>query len=520
MSGASRSRAAFWGIISNQAFTIISMIVSIVSTPLMIKYLDKEAYGLFIIFYQIINYLSLFDFGLSTAVNRHLALHRADTEHNRLMINRIVSSAIVMGGIFGLVAIIGGCGFAPFLPNLYHLRPDLAGPAVPIVMTISLVIAGQFMQRCLGSLFYAHHRQPLIGTPLFIISMLTTGLTILLLTQGIGLWSFMYANLFQFFVTLAVQVGLVWHYYPHLRVGWRFFDKQLVRVMMGYGFFMFLHGVAAQVILYTDRLVIGKVLTLSLVTIFSLTVRIPEVGMNLLSSILNNIMPALAEITMHEGEENTRVHFRRIMVLMVSLSVMAGWLMLVLDEWFIHLWVGNSFFAGTTTLVLALIIMIQQIITRTSIQFLDAKGVVRASSIAAIVEAILNISISIILGKKIGLNGVLLGTILASLLTSSWYLPYLLRKHLRISFYTYLVQGLIYPLIGVSLAGAAIFGMAQSIRPYLLANWAGFFVMAILSSLLLGVFVWIAFLRGPLGNYVPLRLRRILLVPPVPVMPV
>ncbi|MFC7670065.1 hypothetical protein ACFQT0_23865 [Hymenobacter humi] len=60
----------------------------------------------------------------------------------------------------------------------------------------------------------------------------------------------MYANIFQFSLTLIVQVTMVWRYYPHLRIGWRFFDKALVSTMMGYGFFMFLHGLAGQVILF------------------------------------------------------------------------------------------------------------------------------------------------------------------------------------------------------------------------------------------------------------------------------
>lgn len=520
MANISRSRSAFWAVLSTQAFTIISMAVSIISTPLMIKYLDKEAYGLSIIFYQIINYLSLFDFGLSTAVNRHLALHRTDTEENRQMTNRIITTAMVMGGVFGIITIIIGCVFAPHLPGFYHLRPDLATPAVPIVITLSLVIAGQFMQRGLGSLFYAHHRQTLIGTPLFIVSMLTTGLTILLLSRGVGLWSFMYANIFQFALTLIVQVAMVWRYYPHLRIGWRFFDKALVSAMMGYGFFMFLHGLAGQVILYTDRLVIGKVLTLALVTIFSITVRIPEVGMNLLSNVLGNLVPALAEIAVHEGESKTREHFKRVLTLMASLSMLACWMMVILDEWFIQLWVGESFFAGTTTLILALVVMVQQIVTRTGVQFLDAKGIVRDSSIAAIVEAGLNIFISITLGRMIGLNGILLGTIIAALLTSTWYVPYLLNKHLAISFRMYFVQGLGGPFVGISLMGSLLFGTSYLVRPYLPTNWLLFVVVAAVTGSVLASFVWLLYLRGPLGHYVPARLRRIMRVPSMLAVPV
>ncbi|WP_151087652.1 lipopolysaccharide biosynthesis protein [Hymenobacter baengnokdamensis] len=520
MTNVSRSKAAFWGTISTQAYTIISMAVSIVSTPLMIRYLDKEAYGLSIIFYQIINYLSLFDFGLSTAVNRQLALHRADNEQNRLMLNRIISTAMVTGGVFGLITILGGCLFAPYLPGFYHLRPDLAAPAVPIVMTLSLVIAGQFMQRGLGSIFYAHHRQALIGTPLFIVSILTTGVTIGLLANGYGLWSFMYANLFQFSLTLILQIGMVRRYYPYLRVHWRFFDKELVHTMMGYGFFMFLHGLAAQVILFTDRLVIGKILTLSLVTIFSITVRIPEVGMNLLTSILGNAVPALAEIAVHEGEERIRLNFERMMVLMVSLSMLACWSMLLLDDWFIHLWVGSSFFAGISTLILALIVMVQQTITRTGVQFLDARGIVQASSLAAIIEAVLNITISVALGRVLGLNGILLGTILAALVTSSWYVPYLLHKHLGVSLIQYFWHGLAKPVLGVSLIGIFLYEAVHVVREYLPTNWSSFLVVASVVGGTLSAFVWILYLRGPLGHYVPQRLRRVLLVPPMPVIPV
>ncbi|MFC7670064.1 lipopolysaccharide biosynthesis protein [Hymenobacter humi] len=267
-------------------------------------------------------------------------------------------------------------------------------------------------------------------------------------------------------------------------------------------------------------MVIGKVLTLAFVTIFSITVRIPEVGMNLLSNILGSLVPALAEIAVHEGESKTSEHFKRLLTLMASLSMLCCWMMVILDRWFIHLWVGESFFAGTSTLVLALIVMVQQIIARTGVLFLDAKGIVRNSSIAAIVEAGLNIAISIVLGTMMGLNGILLGTIIAALLTSSWYVPFLLRKHLAISFRMYFVQGLGRPFVGVSLMGGALFGVSYLLRPYLPDNWLLFVVVAAVTGVLLGSFVWMLYLRGPLGIYVPTRLRRILRVPPMLAVPV
>ena len=513
MSEVSRTKSAFWGIISTQAFTIISMVVSIVSTPLMVQYLDKDAYGLSIIFFQIINYLALFDFGLASAVIRNLALHRGDDDHNRLMVNKIMSTGVLVATAFGLLVTLIGFGFAPLLPHVYHLRADLAAPAIPIVITLSLLVGGQFIQRGLGGIFFAHHRQTLIATPNFVVSLLTTGLTLLLLSRGVGLWTFVYANVFQLLASFATHLILLQIYYPELRIRPRFYDKELTKSMLNYGFFMFLQGLATQVILYTDRLVIGKVLSLALVAVFSLTVRIPEVGMSLLGRITENSLPAVAEIVVHEGPARARLYFHRMMLLIVTLSMMAFWLMLALDEWFIRLWVGADFFAGQQVLVLALIIMVQQTITRTGAFFLNAKGIARSLSFVAMVEAALNLALSIGLGYRMGMSGILLGTIVASLLTSFWYVPYLLYKHLEIAPMDSVVRPIVWPVLGISLIGTGVYLLVQVVAKLPLFNhWLWFIPAGILASGVMGAFVWLTYLRAPLGDYVPVRFRRFLFI--------
>ncbi|WP_210519754.1 lipopolysaccharide biosynthesis protein [Hymenobacter terricola] len=511
MSDISRTKAAFWGTVSTQAFTIISMLVAIISTPLMVKYLDKDAYGLSIIFFQIVNYLALFDFGLSSAVIRNLALHRGDDEHNRMMVNRIMSTGVLVAAAFGLLVTLIGIGFAPLLPRIYNLRPGLAEPAIPIVITLSLLVGAQFIQRGLGGIFFAHHRQTLIATPTFFVGFFTTALTLTLLSHGVGLWTFVYANVFQLVASSAAQVVLLRIYYPKLRISPRFYDKELTSSMLNYGFFMFLQGLATQVILYTDRLVIGKVLSLALVAVFSLTVRIPEIGMNLLGRITENALPAVAEIVVHEGAERARIYFHRIMILVIVLSMTAFWLMLALDEWFIHLWVGPDFFAGEQVLVLALVIMVQQTITRTGIFFLNAKGIARPLSFAAMIEAALNLTLSITLGQRMGMPGILLGTILASLLTSAWYVPYLLKKHLTISFFDSMVRPALWPIVGVSLAGAGVYALLQLVNNLPMFNhWLWFLPLGAVASVVMSAFAWLVYLRGPLGEYVPIRFRRYL----------
>ncbi|WP_400192018.1 oligosaccharide flippase family protein [Hymenobacter sp. B81] len=510
-----RAKPAFWGAVSSQLFTIVAMLVSIVSTPLMVRYLDKEEYGLSILFFQIIGYLALFDFGLSTALIRQLSVHRGDDDHARAMLNRIATTGLYVSAALGAGVALIGFFFAPFVPGLFNLRPDLAGPAVPIVATFSLLVGAQFLQRGLGGILFTYHKQTQVGVTTFLLNMAGILATIFMLMNGVGLWSFVYANILQLLLSVGAIVWLLRRYFPQLRIAPRFFDRGLMRELFGFGIFMFVSSLATQVILHTDRLVIGKILSLSAVTVFSLTVRIPEVGMNLLAKVLENVGPATTEIVSHEGGERTRLFFQRIMLIIVVASVVAFWLMLALNEWFVHLWVGPSFFAGPTVLMLALGVMIQQTLNRTGTFFLHAKGIARPVSIAAIVEAALNITLSVALGYRLGMPGILLGTLLAALLTSVWYIPFLLRRHLHISFADYWGRPVLLPALSLSVAGAAVWWGAAWVQAQFLNNWWAFFLVATAATLVLGSVAWLAFLRQALADYVPVRFRRYLWLPAV-----
>ncbi|GAB3579742.1 MATE family efflux transporter [Hymenobacter daeguensis] len=499
------------GTISSQAFTIISMMVSIVSTPMMLRYLDKDAYGLSILFFQITNYLGSFDFGIGTAVIRQLAMYRGDDEHNTFMVNQVLSTGTIAAGVLGLVVTIAAFFFAPFVPSIYHLRPDLASDAVPIICWMGLYAGLQFLQRGTGGLFFAHHRQTLIGTATFVVTLSGTILTVVFLYFGGGLWSFVYSAFFQLIANGVVQFVLLRRYYPHLRITFRYFDAKLLRELFNYGIFLFVNGVAGLIIMQTDRLVIGQIISLAAVSVFSLTTRIPEIAMGLIAKVMDNATPALMEITTRETKEQALVQYKRILVLVTALCMLLFWLIVSLNGWFIALWVGPSFFAGKLVLVLALGITVQQTLVRTGSSFLYAKGITRSISLMGLVEAPINITLSIFLGHRIGLPGVLIGTLVASLLTSVWYTPYLLKKHLDLTLGA-IMGAVVRPLIGISLAGAAIYGLVWGVRQVLPDSLWLFGAVGTVATLLLTAFTWLLFLRTPFATYVPAPLRRYLLV--------
>ena len=62
----------------------LSVIVSLLYTPFLIKNLGQQQYGLYNIAASVIGYLSLFNFGLGTAVVRYSAKLRAENRENEI----------------------------------------------------------------------------------------------------------------------------------------------------------------------------------------------------------------------------------------------------------------------------------------------------------------------------------------------------------------------------------------------------------------------------------------------------
>ena len=96
---------------------------------------------------------------------------------------------------------------------------------------------------------------------------------------------------------------------------------------------------------------------------------------------------------------------------------------------FIELSFGPQFLLDSTVVgILCLLFFYHGL--RTAIgTFWYALGMFRLDQYKALAEAALNLVFSIILGRRIGIAGVFLGTLLSALLTSAWLDPYLFFRH-------------------------------------------------------------------------------------------
>src|SRR5690606_4412491 len=125
------------------------------------------------------------------------------------------------------------------------------------------------------------------------------------------------------------------------------------------------------------------------------------------------------KISTDDAKENFKL-FQRIDYLNKLTTGFSLICLFVLFNPFIILWIGEEFVFEDITvfLIVAVFFVDSQTYRKTANLFKNATGLFSKDKYASLIEGALNLSISLLLVNWIGINGILLGTVIAFLLTA------------------------------------------------------------------------------------------------------
>jgi O-antigen/teichoic acid export membrane protein len=449
----SRTRSAFIGALSSQ----FAILLNFITTPFILHNLSANIYGLSIIIFQITSYLGMFDFGLTAGVERFLAGTRGDSEESRGKIQQIISTSFIVYLILGAMVVLVGCVFAPFAAEAFNVPADTVEDVSSIIVYLSVLVGLQFLLRAVSGIFFAHQKQLLSNSLSFILNISNALFTVYFVYLGFELWSFVYAQILVFFFNALLNFILFRRHYGYIKIRPSNFNLSLLKEMFAYGFYLFVIGIAVQIVFQTDRILIGSIVSLSAVSVYALTSKLPELASQFIWKITDNSFPAMVELSKGQDLNHFRMVHDKLMKLTLSLTTTAFWFISLATFPFLSLWVGPAFFAGQEfVFLICYLYLIQLTFIHVSAMCLNGAGIAKQLSLMSVVEATLNLGISIILAKQFGLIGVLLGTIISGILTSFWYVPYLTIRFMRIKLSSYLI-GIIKPIIFCSAFDGTIY---------------------------------------------------------------
>ena len=217
----------------------------------------------------------------------------------------------------------------------------------------------------------------------------------------------------------------------HLRPSFSLFEMRLVRTALSDGIYMFVLQFAVMAIFQSDKLVIGTLLTPADVVPFSVVGRGFLIGYGIFIILLSPLWPAYGEAIRRGDIAWMRRGVRLATMVGCGGILIWGTTLLIAGKWVFPLWTRAPDMVVPRSLILAMTatFALRAWVDSRTIA-LNSVAIYKPQIFFFGAHAILNFGLAVLLAKPFGAVGVAWATPIASLLTSAWGYPWLMKKHL------------------------------------------------------------------------------------------
>jgi O-antigen/teichoic acid export membrane protein len=232
---AERSRTV-WNIAANTAGTFVNMLSGLLVMPYLIQRLGSGTYGLWILIGTLTGYFGVLDLGISAALGRLIAAHRARAEHAQ--VNIVVSTACALLLVVFLVVCLATCVVLLVFPRLFSVPAEHLLDARYSIILVGLNLALTFPGSVFAGFLWGRERfdlQNAVDVPALIAR------TVLSLTMVSATMPLLSLGAITFGVNTLGNLArmiLCYRVDPQLQISWRHVQRARVGEIFAIGGWM------------------------------------------------------------------------------------------------------------------------------------------------------------------------------------------------------------------------------------------------------------------------------------------
>lgn len=391
----------------NFIITIFTGLSSFIVNKYFANYMGIEKLGLMKLFTQIMAYLNLVDMGIASASTYALyePLYKKNIERISIIINTITS---LYNKVFFFIIIIGLL-INPIIP--FFIKDNTFSKEIYLYWSLYVINTAITYLFIKYSILFTANQE-------FLYVRVVQGMSkifyqILQIIVIIKIHSFF---LFIFLLILDNVTQYIFYkyhykkYYSHI-IKTNEKDKSIGENLKN----LFWHKIAGLAVFNTDLILISKFISLEIVGIYASYQMIEQMILTILSIILNVLRPMIGKYIAIYTKEEIYNYWKKLNILFLSISIIFSYCTYYLINGFVSLWLGKNYiFSDITALLICINLFIRCFRGVTDI-FKEGSGFFDDIYLP-IAEAAINFISSLILVFYLGLNGVIIGTILSNIL--------------------------------------------------------------------------------------------------------
>jgi O-antigen/teichoic acid export membrane protein len=396
-------RAARNSLFSGLEF-VIGVVLTFAATPVIVRHLGSERYGILALATTFAGFMALLDVGMGSAVGRSLSYHHAREETRES--EAVVGASIVFYTIVGVIGLGLTLVFAgPLLPHLFDFtRTSLAEARA------AFVISGVgFMLTMLAvpvrTVPLSLQRFDATAMVNIAVGIVTATASVVLVVMGLGLVAVVIVNAVGAALALCTYFFLARRLAPSMRIR-PVWDLRLLRSIFSFGLLVFVAQISAVVLFQLDRIVLGAVAGVSLVTYYVVPGLLAQRLQAVATKLTLVVFPAATDLVARGEHTRLVTLYKRATGMLVIGLLSAATPLLVAGPRLLHFWLGADF-AGRSGGILRILVLTYFVIGLTTVAYYSALAFGRPGVPAFIygVCAVTNIALMIVLIPPFKLMG-------------------------------------------------------------------------------------------------------------------
>ena len=394
----------------------LNVIIQLVYTPVMIRLLGKQEYGLYQTVASTISMLSILSLGFNSGYIKYYSIYKK--QDDRYAINRLNGLFLIIFTIIGFVGLLCGLLLSFHLDLVFDegLTQSEYNKARIMMLLLTINLAVSFPMSVFQNIISAHERFVFLKLLGMIKNVFSPLITLPLLLLG-------YRSVAMVAVTVSITlvVDAIYLIYVIFKMQEKFvfkdFEKGIFKKLFAYTAFIALNIVIDQINWNIDKLLLGRYKGTAEVAVYSVGYTLYQSYMLFSTSVSGVFTPRIHKIvnaTKYDiAEQRTQLTelFTRVGRLQfIILSLIASGIVFFGKFFITGIWAGkgydNSYYVALLLVIPASIALIQNL----GIEIQRAENKHQFRSIAYSVMALINLGLSIVLCQKYGAVGSAIGT--------------------------------------------------------------------------------------------------------------
>lgn len=421
-----RSKNSALNIITNVFIVLVQTVLTFCVRIIFTKTLSTEYLGLQGLFTNIISMLSLADLGIGTAIC--YSLYKPLSDNDTEAISVIVTKLKKVYRVISLIIIFIGLIMTPFIHNVAtgynHGNIEL------IFIIYILTLAFEYFISYREVLITADQKKYQISfiNILYLISVCGIQMLVLIKTHNFIL----YILVDLILKSLKFVIANIYIKNKYKNIDFKSksdMDRESNNNLITNIKSLFIIRIGDYLVNGTDNIIISKFINVTVTGIYGNYLSIMFVLKNIVGTIMNSVTSSFGNLIVEESKETQNNVFN--IMNYVNNFILTYFCMcfyLLINLFILNIF-GKKFLLGNYEILVITfnLFLIGSLYPIDSVR--NAAGIFKNDRFVPIVQAFINLTVSILLSLKLGLLGVLLGTTVSYVLTVAWERPYLIYKN-------------------------------------------------------------------------------------------